>query len=111
MMGLTPNQLQALEFIRWYVTARGVAPSYEEIAAGVGITSRHGAFRLVKMLIERGAVRRMPGRARAIEIIEPWSVTLSRQVGPQVEAYARQHRISLSTAASELLGEYLAKVA
>lgn len=54
-----------------YILARqesvGVAPSYEEMAEAMGLHSKSGVHRMVAALEERGWLRRMPNRARAIE--------------------------------------------
>ncbi|RWB29619.1 hypothetical protein [Mesorhizobium sp.] len=70
MTGLTPRQSDALSFIRSHQAKNGFSPSYDEIAAGIGLASRSRAFDLVKGLERRGAVRTRPGMNRTIEIIE-----------------------------------------
>jgi SOS-response transcriptional repressor LexA len=69
MMGLTPQQARALSFIRSFIGERGVVPSFDEIAGGVGTRSRGAAHGLVTQLERRGAIRRLRHRARSIEII------------------------------------------
>ncbi len=69
MIGLTDRQLALLGFIKSYVAQHGgVAPTYEEMAAAQGIR-KSGAHRLVLCLEERGYVRRLPLRDRAIEVV------------------------------------------
>lgn len=68
--GLTPAQSKALAFIERHITANGVSPSFDEIAEGLGLASKSGVHRLVVGLEERGRIRRMPDRARSIEIVE-----------------------------------------
>jgi repressor LexA len=68
VMGLTRQQADCLRYITSCIDAVGMAPSYSEMQRYLGIGSRSGAHRIVKALEERGAVRRLPGRARAIEI-------------------------------------------
>lgn len=70
MMSLTAQQLRALDIIRG-ANSHGTAPSYDELCKDLGIASKNGVHRLVCALEERGAIRRMPGRARALEAIEP----------------------------------------
>ncbi|TPN86355.1 hypothetical protein [Mesorhizobium sp. B1-1-5] len=70
MTSLTPRQSDALSFIRSHQAEKGFAPSYDEIAAGLGLASKSRAFDLVKGLERRGAVRTRPGMFRTIEIIE-----------------------------------------
>jgi repressor LexA len=71
MMGLTPVQARALGLIRTSVAERGVAPSYTELCDGLGIASKSGVHRVITDLEQRGAIRRLPGKARALEIVAP----------------------------------------
>lgn len=67
--GLTVRQRQVLDFILDYQMKRGVAPSYGEIADGVGLASKQGPHRIVSALEERGYISRLPGRARSIVVL------------------------------------------
>jgi predicted transcriptional regulator len=69
MIGLTPIQAQTMDAIK-ALTVDGVAPTYRELAQKTG---RHLAkvHQTVGLLIERGHIRRIPGKVRAMEIIEP----------------------------------------
>lgn len=67
--GLTAKQQELLKFIAERVADTGVPPSFDEMAAHVGLASKAGVHRLVTALEERGRIRRMPNHARAIEII------------------------------------------
>jgi repressor LexA len=68
--GLTKKQLELLTFLRkWAATRPEVGPSYAEMAAGIGIVSKSGVNRLVVALEERGCIRRLPNRARSIEVL------------------------------------------
>lgn len=69
MMSLTPRQSEALAIIREFNT-RGSAPSFDEIRTRLGLASKSGVNRLINGLVERGAVRRMKHRARALEAVE-----------------------------------------
>ncbi|MER8827202.1 hypothetical protein NKH73_14030 [Mesorhizobium sp. M0938] len=68
-MNLTPRQSDALSFIRLHQAEKGVSPTYDEIASGLGLASKSRAHDLVKGLERRGAVRTQPGMFRTIEII------------------------------------------
>lgn len=110
MIGLTPRQQQCLDFIKATIDARGLPPSYEEIAAALHLDSKSGVQRLVNGLADRGRIRRMPRRARAIEVIEPESlraVMLSQEVFHLARAYAESQRISVDCAVSEIVREAL----
>lgn len=69
MIGLTATQQRMLRFIAGYVAARGIAPTMEECKAGAGLANRSGAHRVVRILEERGAVRRLSLRPRAMEVL------------------------------------------
>lgn len=73
-VSLTRAQADALRFIAGHVEAKGYAPSRVEIAAGLGMTTKSGPQRLVDGLKERGAIRSLSHRARAIEIMEPVAI-------------------------------------
>lgn len=66
---LTKRQCQLLRFVSEYVTATGVCPSFDEIKDALDLKSKSGIHRLVSELEERGFIRRLPHRARAIEIL------------------------------------------
>jgi repressor LexA len=66
---LTEKQHQLLMFIDERLSASGVAPSFEEMKNALGLHSKSGVHRLVKALEERGFIRRLPHRARALEIL------------------------------------------
>jgi len=67
---LTRRQRDILAYIAAYLDANnGVSPSFDEIRSFFGIASRGVIHRHLTALEERGAIRRLKGRARAIEII------------------------------------------
>lgn len=63
--GLTPKQAELLEFIE-DCTENGCAPSYDEMALAMGVSSRSRIHWLVSQLEERGHVKKMYGRARSV---------------------------------------------
>lgn len=65
---LTPKQRRLLQFIHDTLLKTGIAPSYEEMKQTVGLKSKSGIHRLILSLEDRGFVRRLPHRARALEI-------------------------------------------
>jgi SOS-response transcriptional repressor LexA len=66
----TPRQLELLRFIAGYQLAHGgVSPSFVEMTAGLGLSSTAGIARLLDGLEERGAIRRLHSRERAIELL------------------------------------------
>ena len=64
----TAQQLRALTYVSNQVRETGVAPSFDEIREHLGLKSKSGVHRLLTALEERGAIRRLPNRARAVEI-------------------------------------------
>ncbi len=68
---LTQRQLQLLRFIHAYMREHGVPPSFEEMRHALGLRSKSGIHRLISGLEERGYIRRLAYRARAIEVLRP----------------------------------------
>lgn len=66
---LTAKQAQCLAFLTDRIEATGIAPSYAEMQAHLGLTSKSGVHRLIAALEERGRIRRIPNRARCIEVL------------------------------------------
>lgn len=75
---LTKKQIQLLEFISQRMTRDGVPPSFDEMKDALDLRSKSGIHRLVTALEERGFIRRLPHRARALEIVR-LPDTLSKQ--------------------------------
>jgi len=65
---LTKKQLELLLFIDSHLKTHGTAPSFEEMKEAVKLRSKSGIHRLVTALEERGFLRRLPHRARALEV-------------------------------------------
>jgi len=73
---LTRKQFELLRFIHERLTETGVPPSFEEMKDALDLRSKSGIHRLITALEERGFIRRLPNRARAIEVIKlPESVS------------------------------------
>ena len=66
---LTRKQHELLIFIHKHLKKQGVSPSFEEMKEAVGLKSKSGIHRLVTGLEERGFIRRLAHRARAIEVL------------------------------------------
>jgi SOS-response transcriptional repressor LexA len=58
-----------MAMIEGYTTAKGYGPSFDDMKEAMGLRSKSGIHRLVTALEERGYIRRLPHRARAIEVI------------------------------------------
>lgn len=67
---LTRKQLDLLEFINKRVIRDGVPPSFDEMKEALDLRSKSGIHRLITALEERGFIRRLAHRARAIEIVK-----------------------------------------
>ena len=67
---LTSKQKELLIFINERVKETGVPPSFDEMKAALDLRSKSGIHRLITALEERGFIRRLPHRARALEIIK-----------------------------------------
>lgn len=65
---LTRKQHQLLLFVHKHLQQHGVSPSYDEMKAALGLKSKSGIHRLITALEERGFIRRLAHRARAIEV-------------------------------------------
>ncbi|MCL4190032.1 MAG: transcriptional repressor LexA [Rhodobacteraceae bacterium] len=66
---LTRKQLELLQFIHSRLQSDGVPPSFDEMKAALELRSKSGIHRLITALEERGFIRRLAHRARAIEIV------------------------------------------
>lgn len=66
---LTRKQIELLEFIQKRMARDGVPPSFDEMKVALDLRSKSGIHRLVTALEERGFIRRLPHRARALEIL------------------------------------------
>jgi repressor LexA len=67
---LTEKQKELLLFIHGRMQERGVPPSFDEMKDALELRSKSGIHRLITALVERGFIRRLPHRARAIEVIK-----------------------------------------
>jgi SOS-response transcriptional repressor LexA len=69
MVPLTAKQAALLRYIAGYQAAHGYSPSYREMCEGVGIRSNQRIFEMVDALEERGAITRLPRKARSITLL------------------------------------------
>lgn len=67
---LTRKQQILLQFIHQRLQAEGVPPSFDEMKEALDLKSKSGIHRLITALEERGFIRRLPNRARALEVIK-----------------------------------------
>ena len=67
---LTRKQFELLRFIHERLKESGIPPSFDEMKDALDLRSKSGIHRLITALEERGFIRRLPNRARAIEVIK-----------------------------------------
>ncbi|MCU0906846.1 MAG: transcriptional repressor LexA [Rhodobacteraceae bacterium] len=84
---LTRKQLDLLEYIQRRMQADGVPPSFDEMKEALDLRSKSGIHRLITALEERGFIRRLAHRARAVEIVK-LPEALERKLGTPVAAAA-----------------------
>ena len=68
-LGLTKIQKRALDFIAENVARKQVPPTYAEIAAHLGLSSKSNIGRIMQQLEMRGHINRLGGHARAISVV------------------------------------------
>jgi repressor LexA len=78
---LTRKQYELLMFIHERLKEAGVPPSFDEMKAALDLRSKSGIHRLITALEERGFIRRLPHRARALEVVK-----LPESVAPSLAA-------------------------
>lgn len=66
---LTRKQYELLVFVDRRLKETGIAPSFEEMKDALGLRSKSGIHRLITGLVERGFIKRLPHRARALEVL------------------------------------------
>ena len=77
---LTAKQHELLLFIQRKLEDTGISPSFEEMKEALDLKSKSGVHRLISALEERGFIRRLPNRARALEVLrQPEDVTTGKR--------------------------------
>lgn len=82
---LTRKQQELLLFIHERMKESGVPPSFDEMKDALDLASKSGIHRLITALEERGFIRRLPNRARALEVIK-----LPEAYSPSLQAAGRK---------------------
>lgn len=67
---LTRKQHELLLYIDARLAETGISPSFEEMKDALDLKSKSGVHRLISALVERGFIRRLPNRARALEVLK-----------------------------------------
>jgi repressor LexA len=86
---LTRKQFELLMFIHERLKEAGVPPSFDEMKAALDLRSKSGIHRLITALEERGFIRRLPHRARALEVVK-----LPESVAPSLAAPRQKYAFS-----------------
>ena len=88
---LTRKQHELLVYINEYISKSGVSPSFDEMKDALDLKSKSGIHRLITGLEERGFLRRLPHRARALEVLR---MPETAAVGVTVRDPARNKKFS-----------------
>ncbi len=67
---LTKKQKELFDYLRDYMTSNQISPSFEEMKEAVNLKSKSGIHRLITSLEQRGFIKRLKHKARAMEIID-----------------------------------------
>ena len=67
---LTKKQKELFEFLSKYISKNDISPSFEEMKIAVNLKSKSGIHRLITSLEQRGFIKRLKHKARAMEIIK-----------------------------------------
>jgi repressor LexA len=86
---LTRKQHELLMFVHQRLKEAGVPPSFDEMKDALDLRSKSGIHRLIKALEERGFIRRLPNRARAIEVLRlPDSMAPGLATPPRAKGFS-----------------------
>jgi len=106
-MHLTKRQKDIFQFIQDYLRINTYSPSLEEIGANFGISSMNGVHKHLKILEERGYIRRISNKARSIQLV---SKELEKHTLPLLGYIAAGHPIEAVESPEEVeVPEYLMK--
>lgn len=87
---LTPKQYNLLLFIHKTIRETGCCPSFDEMKEAIGLKSKSGIHALIDALVERNFIRKLPHKARALEVlklpkVKPSTVIPADKATPSVE--------------------------
>jgi repressor LexA len=86
---LTRKQYELLQYIRQHLERTGQSPSFEEMKDALSLRSKSGIHRLVSALEERGFLRRLAHRARALEVLRAPEAAVARSAATRTSASGR----------------------
>jgi SOS-response transcriptional repressor LexA len=100
---------ELLAFINDYHSNNACCPSYDEMMVSLGLRSKGRISRLIDALEERGHIRRLPGKVRAIEVVD--QTNLPRELEQRIAAHCRKQGISRASFDVLCAEQYLRSVA
>ena len=107
---LTRKQLDLLNYINKHLNKDGIPPSFDEMKEALDLRSKSGIHRLITALEERGFIRRLAHRARAIEIVKlPDSLETNNKVAKLNANFSKDSSIKPETDTRHLLSSVHAK--
>ena len=92
---LTVKQHELLSFIHDRLASTGVSPSFDEMREALELKSKSGVHRLISALEERQFIRRLPNRARALEVVKMPEVSTTASAPRPVIAAAANDTIEI----------------
>ncbi|HEY7005109.1 MAG TPA: transcriptional repressor LexA [Sphingomicrobium sp.] len=95
---LTAKQCELLLFIDSRLKQDGVSPSFDEMREALDLKSKSGVHRLISALEERGFIRRLPNRARALEVVK-----MPEGAAPRPSATVTPIRPAVAAAANDTM--------
>ena len=121
---LTRKQKELFDYLKEYMSSNQISPSFEEMKEAVNLKSKSGIHRLITSLEQRGFIKRLKHRARAMEIVEKSSSIKDNQIerisipligmiaaGEAIEAIENSSEfISVPTSMTSPNGKYLKEV-
>ena len=101
---LTEKQHELLMFINQRLAATGIAPSFDEMKDALNLRSKSGIHRLISGLEERGFIRRLPHRARALEVTRLPEESAAPQIATGATGGAERGRFSPTVIRGDFAG-------
>src|SRR5438874_2011697 len=101
---LTAKQRELLLFIDARLKETGISPSFDEMREALDLKSKSGVHRLISALEERNFIRRLPNRARALEILRlPDQIKATGAAAPAKANIATPPARAVPSAANDIL--------
>ena len=69
--GLTKKQLEMMRFIQKYIRENQISPSITDISKGLGLGGKNAVYNRVKVLENKGFIKKIPYSARSIQVVRP----------------------------------------